>query len=811
MNPELPPLALPQPLIRPRRRERPNWYKPPLIPAADRRLIASRIHAQKRQIDQTLRSLSPEARRAVFLKLRHDRPLTKDDLAGTDLVFMSAPGADESLVVTRKEGLDKFDERMQKFGEGSEPGRPKGTELATALRSLELGDPKDRLAEEVFATYDEWCASDWVTYELEIASFAPQPATRRKEVEAILLEIHATLARGVHGNVFEADVSTRSARIVLRSSGAMFREFVENAKWWRKIVFFDARPKFETFSQVVQAFNVGNVSIEGPHPDAETVCVIDTGVAALNPFLEPALRRDLSRSFIFGCSPTADENGHGSGVASLAAYYQLEYENGGSNRAAAFIASARIMTDDGQLDVARVTDEDEDRQQQARLLSNILREIVAHYRPQGIRIFVLAFQILGHIWSKATRRQVARNAWVARTIDQLSREHDVVFVTITGNVSSHDVGELLEGASYPGYLLHPLAKVLDPGQAALAVTSGSIASSAKVVVAPQVPIALPQQPSPFTRSGPGFGEAIKPDVVERGGNLVRDPAFNTVVSNAGTNVVMASGKLTPALQNNNGTSFAAPRVAHHLALIANSLRELDVTPSAPLLRAVLAASAKRPTDAEMLGIDENLRLLGYGLPDGFAATDCKKHSVLVYWQGNLSVDANALFKIHVPAELATLGSGQKRIIVSVATAPPVQSWGIAEYLGAETKFRLFCGDKNSEEIEALLQRDEGEETVAARAGVADLRMKFGINRRSVGTLQRDTYEWRVHREEYSADDYTLAVSLTAASWTKNKDIHVPVAVVVRLEDTTGQYADLCSRVRASIQARVAAQARAATS
>ena len=810
MNPELPPLALSQPLIRLRRRERAGFMKPPPISASERRTIALRIHAQKRQIDQAMRLLAPEARKAVFLKLKHDRPLTKADLAGTDLVFMSAPGADESLVVTRKEGLEKFDERIQKFGVGDEPGRPKGTELATALRTMELGDPKDRLADEVFANYEEWCAADWVIYEIEIASFASHPATQRKEVEAILMEIHAAVARGIHGNVFEADVSGRSARIVLRSSGAKFREFVEDANWWRKIVFFDARPRFETFSQILQAFNVGNVSIEGPQRDAETLCVIDTGVAALNPFLEKVLRRDLSRSFVFGCSPTADENGHGSGVASLAAYYQLEYQNGGNNRAAAFIASARIMTDDGQLDVARVEDEDQDRQQQARLLSRILREIVEHYRPQGVRIFVLAFQILGHIWSKATRRQVARNAWVARTIDQLSREYDVVFVTITGNVSPGDVGELLERAPHPKHLLHPLAKVLDPGQAALAVTTGSIASSAKVIVSPQVPIALPHQPSPFTRSGPGFGESIKPDVVERGGNLVRDPAFNSVVSNAGTNIVMASGKLTPALQNNNGTSFAAPRVAHHLAIISKDLRDLGVEPSAPLLRAILAASAERPADSEMLGADENLALLGYGLPDGFSAMDCKKHSVLLYWQGTLSADANALFKIHVPAELASSGSGRKRIVVSVATAPPVQSWGIAEYLGTEMKFRLFCGDKNAEEIEAMLQRDEDEENIAAEAGVDDLKMKFRINRRSVGTLQRDTYEWGVHKEEFSADDYTLAVSLSAASWTK-KDTPVPVAVIVRIEDTTGQCVELYARVRASIRARTAAQARATTS
>ena len=803
MNPELPPLVLAEPLIRSRRRERSGFVNPPQIPAVERRAIAIRICTQKQQIDKAIRSLSPEARIAVFLKLKHDRPLTKGDLAGTGLAFMSSPGQDESLVVIGKKGLTSFEERMQQFGEGDEAGRPKGTELATALQTVELGDPKDRLSEEVLNIYADWCARDWVIYEIEIASFASHPVTQRKEVGAIVDELHVAIGRGIHGNIFETDVSDRSARIVLRTTGTKFQEFVENPKWWRKIVFFDARPKFETFSQVVQAFNVGDVSIDAPHENAETVCVIDTGVAALNPFLEKVIRRDLSHSFIANCSPTEDQYGHGSGVASLAAFYQLEYQKGGSNRAAAFIVSARIMNDEGELDVARVDDQDADRRQQARLLSNILREIVAKYQPQGIRIFVLAFQIVGHIWSKAMRRQVARNAWVARTIDQLSREYDVVFVTITGNVAPYEISELLEGRSHPEHLLHPLAKVLDPGHAALAVTTGSIAATSKVIVAPHVPIALPQQPSPFTRSGPGFGDAVKPDFVERGGNLVHDRALNTIVPNAGTNIVMASGKLTPALQNNNGTSFAAPRVAHHLALILRDLHELNIEASAPLLRAILAVSAECPTGSEMLSADENLALIGYGLPDGFAAIDCKQHSVMLYWQGQFLVNSTALFRIHVPAELAAMGKGRKRIVVAVAAAPPVQSWGVAEYLGAELKFRLFCGDKNADEIQALLQRDADEKNVAAAEGVEDLKMDLGITRRSVGTLQRDVYEWHFHKEDFSADDYTLAISLTQASWVK-PETSVPVAVVVRLEDTTGQFVELYARVRAKNAARARA-------
>ena len=805
MNPEYPPLQFAPPLIRPRRRSRPNFPKPPELSADERRAIYRRFREQREAIDRAVRTLSPEERRAIFLRLKHDRPLTKKDFSGTDLVLMSASGENESLVITHKAGFEKFDERMETFAKGEAPARPKGTELATALQAIELGDPKDRLSDELLTAYDEWIAADWLIYEIEVVSFAKNPKSQQRELTEILDEIRHTLGH-VHGNIFEHEPSGRSERAVLRSTGAKFREFVEHPNWWRKITSLDTRPRFETFSQVFQQFRVGDVSIAPPPPGAETVCIVDSGTAALNPFIEPVLRRDISRSFVPGCSPTEDQHGHGSGVASLAAYYDIEYQPGGVNEAAAFICSARIMTDEGQLDVPRVADADEDRRNQSWLLSRILREVVSHFRPLGVRVFVLSFQILGHVWSESSRRLVARNAWAARAIDQLSREFDVVFVAITGNVPPNDVADLLEGSEHPRHLLSPLAKVLDPGHAALAVTVGSVAHSAKVVVAPHVAIAAPGQPSPFTRSGPGFGGSIKPDVVERGGNLVRDDGMNSVRSNPGTDIVMASGSLTPALQHSNGTSFAAPRVAHHLALILRDLHALGIEPSAPLLRAFLAASARRPEGSEMLDDDGNLALLGFGQPDGFKALDCEKHSALLFWQGDMAVNQTAIFRLHSlkdGAEIWRVGGLNDKL--AVATAPRVQPWGVAEYLGAELKFRLYRGDKDAAQVEALLQREDDEANIASKVGVKDLGTALGITRRSHGTLQADTHVWTKHETDYSGDDYTLSVALTGTEWSKEGD-RVPVAVVVRVEDTTAKCEVLYERVSARNQARARTRA-----
>ena len=608
----------------------------------------------------------------------------------------------------------------------------------------------------------------------------------------------------VDGRIYETDYAGSGARAVLSSTGDKLKALVEDPRWWRRIVFFDKRPHFQTFQSIYQDFNISNSNITAPPIDAETICIVDTGVAAANPFLEKVLRTDIFRSFLDGFMPDADPVGHGSGVASLAAYYQIDMTAGGVNPASAFVVSARIANDNGELDTVYTDDDGVHRVRQARLLSGILKDVVQHFRPLGIRVFVLSFNIVGHIWSQATQQLVPRNSWVARTIDQLSKEYDVIFVAITGNITPNDIDDLIRNRAYPNYLIQPLAKLLDPGQAALAVTVGSIVQSERVVVAPAVPIARENQPSPFTRTGPGFDDSIKPDFVERGGNLVNDQQRG-VCHNAGTNVIMASGQISPPLQHSHGTSFAGPRVANHIAGIIRDLRVIVREPSAPLLRAFLALSANMPSNSPFLNQADSLSAAGYGLPDAARATDCAGHSVVLFHDGNLEADRVALFRIPVPLEIRDSGNALKRISVAIATAPAVQSWGVAEYLGAQLKFRLFRGDKSVEDIVAMMQRDDGDENVASQTHVPDLTGRLKIRRRSVGTLQRDVFEWNDHEEAFSADDYILGVSLAAASWCKSDLPNVPIGIAIRIEDTSGTCQELYARVRARVQAQARAR------
>ncbi len=798
MNSEYPPIQISQPHISARRRERLPFPRLPPVAVSERTTKCHTLRTELREIATVVRQLTPEQRRAAFLKLTHDRPLTKLDLRGTGLMPMGPSTSTETLVVPKKKSLETLEERLGKIAADTVSERPTGVEFVTRISSIAVADPKARLSPEFAADYESLIHQEFVVYEIEVASFATRLETRRREVERSLTELREFLG-AIDGRIYETDFAGVGARAVLSSTGEKLKALVEDPRWWRQIVLFEKRPHFETFETVYQSFSVSNTTLSTPPDDAETICVIDTGVAGANPFLQPVLRTQISHSFIDGFAPDADGVGHGSGVASLAAYYQIDMSHGSANSASAFVASARITNDAGELDTPYIDDDGVQRLREARLLSRILRDVVAHFRPNGVRIFVLSFSIVGHIWNQAGGNLVPRNSWVARTVDQLSRDFDVVFVAITGNLSPADVEDLSANQQYPLYLRQALAKILDPGQAALAVTVGSLAPSERVIVAPSVPIARENQPSPFTRTGPGFGQAVKPDFVERGGNLVRDPQ-QRVASNAGTNVVMASNKLTPPLQHGNGNSYAGPRVANQLASIVRDLRPLIAQPSAPLLRAFLALSAEAPTDPVFARAEDLLKCVGYGLPIASRATDCAPHSVILFYDGAILVDRVGLFRIPVPVEIRDSENGLKRITIAVASAPPVQQWGVAEYLGARLKFRLFRGDKPTDQIVSMMQRNDDEENLTSDVQVDHLPGKLKIQRRSVGTLQRDVFEWHDHESEFSANDYILAVSLSAASWCKDTT-SVPLGLAVRLEDTTGR----CQRLYSQVQARVLAQ------
>jgi len=792
MNENFLPLNLPRPEIADRRKETPRFLPMPPEVIARRGEIARLLGVKIDAVAKSIRQLSDEERKAVFVKLEHDG---KIPLGGTGLKPISEPSDRFTLAVPMAGNLDKLKKKVEEFGKGPlKNGQASNQTLAVLLKDIKQGDPKDRLSQELFEEYGRLIRRKFLIIEVEIVSLQIGRNQQRQEIAERLIALETFLKEDQpYGTIFEHEEIKGTCRAVIRCSGAAFKRLVEEIQWQTIISWFDARPQFETFTATLDNFNVGNLGpLTGPPAGASIVCVVDSGVTVENPFLKPVVREDLLRSFLKDEKDIPfDLNGHGSGVASLVAYYALNLADGAANEGKVWVAGARVL--------------DKDNQGDERLFSTVLTGVVETFAPLGIRIFNLSVNILNRMWNAEAKRTVSRRSWVARTIDCLSRKHDIIFVVSTGNIFNDVIrawGD--DGKGYPAYFTEEEARILDPGQAALALTVGAVARNT-LAIGPRIAtsIAEQSQPSPFTRTGPGIRREIKPELVDFGGNLLQDPQGGAVRANPGTSIMMASPKATPAIANNRGTSFAAPRVSHKLGLVLSDLQSLGLASvSAPLLKAFLVNSAtyaglgdEYDSFVEALdGVQAKhwRQVLGYGIPDHIRATYSDDYSALLYFQGELEPDKVAYFDVPVPACLADSANCKKRLTVTVVHYPEVQRWGLEDYLGTSLKWRLFRGDIDRNEVIEAMSAEEEEERSDEDTDVGDddgrgteqsgrpkeLKYKYGLTIRSRGTVQHDVIEWTNHKAEFSENHYTLAI----AAYGKWANKAVPYAVVVRIED-----------------------------
>jgi hypothetical protein len=796
VNEGFPPLSFLQPYLAQRRPEKPRLVPTPPEVFERRALIAQRFREQIAPIAERLQSLSDAERKAVFYKLEHEAPISLDR---TGLRPIAEASERITLAVPRSNNLDKLAKRLEEF----EVGEPKfgmlpNAQLVARLKSIQEGDPKDRLSEELFANYDALTQAEWVICEIEMLSLARGRNQVREELSQTRLALAREFGNGVHGTLFEHEEIKGTCRAMIRCTGTLFKRLVEDREWQTKVSWFEARPEFETFFEIQNNFRVEELgAFERPEEDAPVVCVVDTGVTSGNPFLRPVTRDDLLKSFLKGAPDNpSDEFGHGSGVASLVSYYALNLAPAGRNEGKVWIAGGRVLN--------------EHNDSEARLFSSALKEVVEFFVPLGVKIFNLSVNARNLRWNRNSRRTVPRGSWLARRIDHLSKQYDVIFVVSTGNISPIDVrGSIDGGKNYPGYLMQEDSSILDPGQSVLAVTVGAV-SPGTLAVGPGTvrarALAVENHPAPFTRSGPGIRRAVKPELVDYGGNFLLDDEAGHVRPNPGLSIAMASNRLTPALKYDVGSSFATPRVSHKLAMVLSDLRKLGLQPSASLLKAFLVNSAQSPLpEGELEEFVESLRtsgkndwmnILGYGVADYQRATYCDQFSVVLYHEGEIPADSIIFIDVPVPASLQGANQGTKRLTVTVAHAPDVQRWGLEEYLGTVLKWRMFRGDVARDDVIRAMSREEDESTQDPQQEEQELpnELSFspGINLRSRGCVQHAITEWKTHKAEYSANHYTLAIA-SYERWGRANPSPVTFGVVVRIEETTRSaeiYADV---------------------
>jgi subtilisin family serine protease len=560
--------------------------------------------------------------------------------------------------------------------------------------------------------------------------------------------------------------------------------------------------------------------------DLVGIVVLDSGVMQRHPLLGPALGDaqvfpDRPGVRVVGGAEDGDERtgGHGTAVAGIAIYNDV----GECITQRRFEPSARLFS-------ARVTD-NENRFDEEELAEHQLERAVEYFLENYPAAKVINISLGDDTMVCAGGRYQFR---LAATVDELAyrhRDREIIFVVSAGNYTP----EHLDGEDvltrYPGYLLDAQARIINPGTAALAVTVGGISYGAAGDIHGRVDTdtdrlvaGQPGWPAPFTRSGRGFGDSVKPEFVEFAGDLRfergtirRDQAAHAGIPTTAKNFAPPDGRLFRTVA---GTSYAAPRVAN---LAVRLFREFPAA-SSNLIRALMAASAEIPSSrppgfGALRAWDETiLRVYGYGQPDFARARWSASNEVLLLEDRTIEVDSFQLYTIpSLPEEFLT-ERGAKRVTVNLAFDPPTRHTRGDSYFGVGVEFAVFRNTSHEAIADAVRvwSKEEGKveggpvPTLKSIRGKEDppIRVELdpGPNDRKKSTLQRGILQIGSSKWQYDGNPLILAI-ICKRKWAPENVTNQRFAVVVsiehespdvRIHEHVRQQARLYQRVRVQV-------------
>lgn len=394
-----------------------------------------------------------------------------------------------------------------------------------------------------------------------------------------------------------------------------------------------------------------------PKEDAATVCIIDSGIQEGHAYIAQAVKPELSKCFLPARTDVADQvsdGGHGTRVAGAVLYPNGVSSIKGQYELPCYIASARIL--DENCGMPRTL-----------LPSKIIGEIVKEYAvDNGIRLFNHSVSAMYPCLTKYM------SSWAA-TIDNSVHEKDILFIQAAGNLKCDNSNtfrlgitqHLLQGRNYPDYLLENSCRIPNPAQSMQALTVGALCVNG-YEDDDWISFGERGAISSYSCSGLGLWGAIKPEVVEYGGDIVKNKnnhIYKTVPSTCSELIRVSP----PAYAKDDiGTSYAAPKVAN----IAAELQKMLPNESALLYKALIVQSARWTSWAEAFPENRKkdiLRLMGYGLPNIDRATTNNEHRITFITVGERTIQAGYvhIYRVKVPENIRNMHN-KIRIDVTLA-------------------------------------------------------------------------------------------------------------------------------------------------
>lgn len=759
--------------------KRPGTYKPP-PPPADVRIhglgLLTKLANAKEEADEDVGGFDE---RKLF-RFTVEKGFNPDDLRkiSTEIEFVSQE--DETIVVgfATSAALAQFEARLSSMAGGESVTNK---EVIYALRSVDGWSAENRkgwaLRQQGFPEKEEFML-DVELWPLENSQNSLQQAWQAFEA---WLEEH---------NIEKLD-KIKKPELTLYRVGCTTEQagFLLHHRDVRSV---DLPPSFALERSVVCKDIQQFPEIQAPLAHAPGVVVLDSGIADGHPLLKAAVGE--ARSFLPGEGPH-DENGHGTHVAGLSLYGDFEKHL----RAGAFVPTLRLYS-------GRILDKHNENT--TGFVENHVEEAVRYFVSEHqCKVFNLSFgdankpYLGGHLKGLSV------------SLDILSRELGVLFVVSSGNhrISEGSPDGLEWRAKYPNYLLSDDWRIIEPAPALNVLTVGSLARHNQTYNSQRYPldpaelaISQPDQPSPFTRSGPSVDGAIKPELMAYGGNWALNSRANYALLDrtaglgaVSTNYQFASGH---PFMVDVGTSMAAPQVAHFAASVLHEHPHA----TANFVRAQLCLNAALPQASRQL-MDQHKalkRVCGYGQLDETALHRSLENAVTLIADGKIENRRHHFYEIPVPPEFISGGKKRLReIAVALAYTPPVRSTRI-KYRATRIDFRLVAA-RDLEHITTMFNKatkKEDYQSIKELAGPT-----IGQTARSKGTVQADFWQFKQFsaNSKLRVNKLFVVVTRNDFPWGENLcDNEEDYSILVSLRDKDNLLAQLYTQIKTRLDARL---------
>ncbi|GHU66314.1 hypothetical protein FACS189447_06910 [Spirochaetia bacterium] len=330
---------------------------------------------------------------------------------------------------------------------------------------------------------------------------------------------------------------------------------------------------FQEYSLPIEEYSKIDIEkyLDEDHADSDTIIgIIDGGISRENSLLAP---------YIIGreeyVSPAYQNSKHATFIASMIQYgNKLNGIDDTDRKRFKFLDVIAVPNSDKEFGPVDTVNEDE--------LMEIIEKVMAKH-ASSVKIWNLSLGIMNKVCDN-------KMSDLGIFLDYIQDKYQVQLFVASGNLIESPLRTWP-----PQAIMGERDRITSPADSVRAVTVGSVALSDSAIS-----IVKKNEPSPFSRRGPGANYNIKPDIVDYGGNL----DIHNNIQNLGVRGLDPKGNVIEGI----GTSYSTPRGVQKYAVVYDELLENDLL----LSKALIIHSARM--NSREYNDKENIAYYGFGLP-----------------------------------------------------------------------------------------------------------------------------------------------------------------------------------------------------